>query len=263
MSQPNIANFLGLSDNEKEIIEVLKKQDSLRPIEIARSCPVSRTTINYNLKKLAERGIVQRVEIEGHSEWKAVDTKQIENKIDLLYDFFADVDRQYTKTTLPQKAGITGSAGIEALKDAYEESTSLNKGQRVYIIEGNNLENQIENFGNDYLIELQKKYQDSGVILEGVVGKSTLESFKNLKPELLQQYKNRLTVVYVVDDKFIDFDMHIIIYPTKVKFINHEQKLVLDVDNDFFRQSMMGCYKAMKAIGDKVLVNKEAEKQLS
>ena len=257
----DVAKFLNLSESEQKILTVLEGKKSLRPTDIAKKSSVKRTTANYNLKKLKKRGMVTKKQVGGHFEWSLASVKKIDKKIESAYQFFHQ-SQKHKEVQISEHVGMEASVGKAALKRAYEELLQLNEGERIYTIEGNNLREQITSLKREYIINLQQKYQDAGIIFEGVIGNSTLESFKDLDPEFLRHHSNRLTVIYVVDDKLTDFDMHILMYKNKVKMVNFAEKLVLSIRNTFIKQSLLSLYRSLKTLGKKVRINKVAEDQL-
>jgi len=248
--------FLGLGQKEYIILEVLKASNSLRPVDIARKTGISRTTVNFLLKKLQSRGILIRNKIKNHYEWLIIENLQIQRRIESLYKFLNITPFKGT-IYLPQDIGIEVYKGKKRVLKAYENILKIGTNKRIFSIQGNkSAAAALKDLPKFYINYLQSGYRKHKIILDGIIGESSLNYIKNLKPKDLKIYENRLVVAYVIDDSFMDFDMDILIFEKTVVLVNYEKNLVVIIKNDEIRKVIMNMMEVMKTIARKIDLNK-------
>lgn len=245
--------ILGLEDKEAVIIQTLKDFGRLRPVDLAKKTGVNRTTINFLLKKLLTQGLINKVKIKGHYEWLINDDK-IKKLIGNLYSYFNAEDIAET-IQLPPDIGVEVFRGKKNILLAYEKVLEAGYNSRVFAIEGNKSVAASKELGKSYFINIQNKFREYKIILEGVFGEQALLSFNDLTMELLKIYENRLVVAYVAPDSLMDFDLDILIFKKMVIMINFEKKLVLTIKNQAIYTVIFNLFEALKMVSQKIDLN--------
>ncbi|MFA5021133.1 MAG: helix-turn-helix domain-containing protein [Patescibacteria group bacterium] len=253
MKHKNTPSFLGLTGEETSIIQALNGEKSLTPTIISRQTGVKRTTVNFLLNKLAERGIIKKIKTGGHFEWLLADENHLAEKINSLYGFF-NLTLSSALINLPD-IGVEVFKSQAAIINSYKQSLRINKDSRVYAIQGNKSVEAQKNFSYAYLNDIQNQFKQKKIIIEGIVGEKSLEYFDNLPLYLLKTYENRLTVVYLIKNELIDFDLDILILNKDVILINYEKKLVVKIKNDSIRLAIKALYDTMKFSARKIDLN--------
>ncbi len=249
-------DFLGIDEKEHRIIEALKAGGSLRPIDIARKTGVGRTTVNFLLKKLQLRGVLVRSKIKNHYEWTIADNVQIKSKIENLYKSF-NISPLEGFIHLPEDIGIEIFKGKKRVLEAYENILKIGSNKRIFFIQGNkSVIAALKDLPRTYINYLQEGYRKHKIILDGIVGESTLNYIETLKSEDLKIYENRMVVVYIISDQFIDFDMDILIFEKMVTLINYKKSLVIIIKNEEICKAILSIMETMKAISRKIDFNK-------
>ncbi|MFH1225703.1 MAG: helix-turn-helix domain-containing protein [bacterium] len=243
--------LLGLDKKEKLILEALTGAKPMRPVDLAVKTEVKRTTINFLLKKLADRGLVKRVMVGGHYEW--LTNKELKKKVDNLYQYF----NLSGEITIHRDAdiGVEIFKGKKEIMAAYERVLEAGYNNRVFAIQGNKSTAASWALGKSYLNNIQKKFKEHKIILEGIIGESALFSLRNLDIDFLKTYENRLVVGYIVSDTVVDFDMDILIFKKMIVMINFEKQLVLVVKNQSIYEAIFNMFEAMKLAGRKIDLN--------
>ncbi|MFA6227731.1 MAG: winged helix-turn-helix domain-containing protein [Patescibacteria group bacterium] len=253
MKHKNTPSFLELQPGEIKIIQALGGEKRLTPTAISRKTEVKRTTVNFLLNKLLERGIIKKTKIGGHFEWRLADENNLAEKINSLYGFF-NLTLSRALINLPD-IGVEIFKSQAAVLNAYRQSLKINKNSRVYAIQGNKSVKAQKSLSYGYLNDIQNQFKQKKIIIEGVAGESSLEYFSDLPLYLLKTYENRLTVMYLVSDGLIDFDMDILILDKEVVLINFEKKIVVKIKNDSIRLALKALYETMKFSARKIDLN--------
>lgn len=250
------AGLLNLGEKEIKTIEILKNDSHLRPIDIARKTGIGRTTINFLLKKLQKRGIATHEKINQHYEWKLAETPKIKYGIENLYDLFG-IAPAGGRINLPRDIGIELFKGKEQTFRAYEKFIKTTANRRLFGIQGNKaLKDSLKFFPLSYIKNIQEWYRGHNFILEGIVGENSIELLKQLTPKELKAYQNRLTIIYVINDEYIDFDMDIFIVGATVVMWNYQKSILLIIKNKEICDAILNMAETMKAMAKKIDLNK-------
>jgi len=253
MKHKNTPSFLELQSEEIKIIQTLSGEKRLTPTVISRQTGVKRTTVNFLLNKLVERGIIKKTKVIGHFEWQLADEHHLAEKINALYGFF-NLSLSDALINLPD-IGVEIFKSQAAIENAYRQSLKINKNSRVYAIQGNKSIKAQKSLSYSYLNNIQNQLKQKKIIIEGIVGEKSLKYFDDLPIYLLRTYENRLVVTYLIRDELIDFDMDILILDKEVILINFGKILVVKIRNDSIRQAVKALYEIMKFTARKIDLN--------
>lgn len=80
--------LLNLSADEGKIIQQLRARASVTVSNLAREIAIPRTTTHFLLKNLQRRGLLQRVTVGKHGEWKLADPTMITSQLQAGLAFF-------------------------------------------------------------------------------------------------------------------------------------------------------------------------------
>ena len=138
---------------------------------------------------------------------------------------------------------------------AYEKVLETGYNSRVFAIQGNKSALAAKNLEKLYLSNIQNKFRQYKIIIEGVIGEKSLSYFQDLSPELLKIYENRLVIGYVAPDSLVDFDLDILIFKKMVVMINFEKKLVLTIKNEEIYSVIFNLFDALKMVSRKIDLN--------
>src|SRR3989344_1015647 len=232
--------ILDLEDKEIIIIQTLKDFGQLRPTDLAQKTGVKRTTVNFLLIKLLKQGLINQDKI----------NKLISN----LYGYFMAEDIA-KMIHLPPDIGVEILKGKKNILSAYEKVLEAGYNSRVFAIQGNKSALAAKNLEKLYLSNIQNKFRQYKIIIEGVIGEKSLSYFQDLSPELLKIYENRLVIGYVAPDSLVDFDLDILIFKKMVVMINFEKKLVLTIKNEEIYSVIFNLFDALKMVSRKIDLN--------
>jgi len=250
----NDLKILGLDEKEGLITKSLKDFGVMRPVDLAIKTGVKRTTVNFLLKKLSARGLVNKIKVKGHYEWQMCEESKIKKLIDGLYGYFNPNETEGT-IQIPPDIGIEIFKGKNNVMPAYEKILEDSYNHRFFSIQGNKSVYAINKLNKSYIKFIQNKFRKYKIILDGVIGESSLLYIKNLGLDELKIYQNRLVVCYISPDAIIDFDLDIIIFKKMIIMANFEKNLMLIIKNENIYNAIFNMLEAIKLVSRKIDLN--------
>lgn len=210
------AELLGLTSQEKKVLNLLvTSKESLTATAISGHISEPRTTVNFYLKKLLNKGWVEKVKSpkSQYPLWRLNDEKKIIR--DTISSFFTLMG--ITQNAL---ATLTTREGYEQVKAAYERILEAGKTERVFVIQGSHSPSAtLKNLPIEFIEEMHTTQKQKQIILEGITSEKGLSVFNGMTPRELQSHYGRLTVVYVIPDEYLDFDAEIFIFKNSIIII--------------------------------------------
>lgn len=251
--------ILGLEDKENIIIQALRDFGQLKPTNLAEKTGVKRTTINFLLKKLLNRDLITKIKVQGHFEWQINNDAKIKKSINDLANYLSAEKNTTTIYTSPD-IGVEILRGRKNILSAYQKVLEAGDNSRVFAIQGNKSALAGQFLEKSYLNDIQNKFREYKIIIEGVIGEKSLAYFKNISSEELKIYKNRLIVVYVAPDFLVDFDSDILIFKKMVIIINFEKRIVLIIKNESIYEVILSLFESLKLVSRKIDLNNYIKK---
>lgn len=247
--------LLALSKKEDKILAFLAGIPHSKVTDIALETKMPRTTVHFLLKKLSKRGLVERIAVNGHYEWKFLSKTEFSKKLRKLLSGFE------SKTDIlggieGQGVGVEVYSGKERIKEIYKNILKVGSNERVYIIQGNkSAKRALEKIEKEYFFDFHKAFKKKDVIMEGVIGESTLDLFKKLTIKELESHADRLIITHIVPDQFVNFDIDIIIYGNYVFITNLEEENTIFIKNISITQALKSLLAFMQANSRKIDLN--------
>jgi len=251
----NELKILGLSAKEIAIIKRLKQTNSLKVTNLARLTRIPRTSVEFLLKKLNKRGLVEKVKIRNHYEWQKVDDAILATKFRQLInnlDFYSEVigkieDKSIIIEVFRSKAKII-EAATKILK--------FNPAYRVYYIQcAASAKYQMEKFPKQFVLEFHRKLKKSGIIMEVITAESILPYFNSLSKKELQSHLGRPLITYLVPDQFVDFGADIIIHKNLIIILNYDDESVIYIKNKLFASIFANLFELIQSYSKKYDLN--------
>ena len=225
---------LDLTDAEGKILWAFIEHGAMAVSKTARTAKVARTTVDAALRRLSARGLVRRVPATGHvSAWKAVRT-------DLAKREMLEAAQPFEREQLPpdeaeviggidaEEIGISVYRGKNQILRAYERLFRLSKAERFLFIQGNKaIEAELSKLDRSYLFSFHTKLKKAGVIMEGINGESVRDFFKRLTIRDLESHFGRLVIASLVPDKYMDFDLDVVVLRNTILFIDVRTEVVV------------------------------------
>lgn len=246
---------MGLSREEAVILEMLQKTARSSVTGLADSVKIPRTTVHFLLKKLKKRGFVEQIKIGGHYEWKIFSQTDLSRKLRKLLAAF-ELKSDILGGIEGDDIGVEVYKGKEKIKEIYKNILKVGNNERVYVIQGNkSAKKALQKIDKEYFFDFHKAFKKRRVIMEGVIGESTLEIFKRLTTKELESHSDRLIITHVVPDQFVDFNVDIIMYSNSVFIVNIEEENIIFIKNISIIQALKSLLSFMQANSEKIDLN--------
>jgi len=212
-----------LNENEKKVLASLYKLEDGVVNKIAKDTLINRTTLYPILEKLAEKGLVSKVKIEGKIRfqpisreelklWAKRKEEELKNANSKLLDW---IESQGENKKSSMASEIKYFEGMEGVKNLYSDTWRENNDKIIYAI--TDYKNAYENMGNFFRKEYFPARIKHGVWVKNLIpespeGKRDIETAK----EMLREMK------FV--KLFEDLDIEINIYNDKTAIVAFDKK---------------------------------------
>jgi len=230
--------ILGLNEKENSLLRALQKSHG-SPSSLSKILNLPRTTITFLLKKLYRRGLVEKERIGQRFFWKAVAPSQFAHTLRMLSRHFDPFTKSLEIIKGKRESTIELYRGKEKMKEALQKALKIGKGRRVYSLQGNkSVTTSFEKMEWEFIKKYQDKIKKKGIIIEGVIGESTLGFLEKMTKKQLAGHLGRLTVAYVAPDEFFNFALDLMIFKNIVMIINYEEETVLLIKDSYLQEMM-------------------------
>jgi len=245
------AALLGVPSQEKKILNLLMTSKiGLTATAISDHVSEPRTTVNFYLKKLLDKGWVKKIKSpeSQYPLWCLNDKSSIKNT---LLGFFTLVGITPTALTT-----VTVKEGYEQIKDAYEKILEVGKTERVFVIQGSHSPfATIKNLPVEFIEKMHETQKQKPIILEGITSNSGLSVFDDMTMRELRSHYGRLTVVYVIPDEYLDFDAEIFIFKNSIVIIQPDTATSLVIKDENIALALKKLIEFIELYAQKVDVN--------
>ncbi len=235
--------ILGLSTREERIMRALEKAPRLTTSSVARSSRVPRTTVQYILGQFRTRGIVRRIHVGGHQEWKIADLQKL----------FRHTDKSRLSTSKHSAdIEITTYKGRHQIMQAYEKTLELGRAERAYVIQGNGAARASINWE---FVEFIRKFKKAHIIVEAVGGEEVLELLRVLEGKKLRARHGRMIIAHLLPDTHMDFDIDAVFFHDAALFVNIKEKEAVFIRNEPIANMFRNIFFLLQSQGKKIDLN--------
>ena len=231
---------LGISEKELKVLNEFALLLKSKVLPLAESVGLPRTSVAFLLKKMEERGLVQKEKIGGHFEWKL--TNYAKN---ILLENTGEEEFNITKYN--SKKDIE-NIFLSILKDESRE--------RIYFIEPYAQTKEFaKNMEDGSIKNIAKVFQKEKNISEGISSDKNIELIKSYNKEVLENMLGRATIVYTIPDKYISFEDMIFVYRDAVYTFNFTKWQAAKIESKSFAKTIRSMILALKNFGKKLDLN--------
>ena len=243
MSKMNIKfqKLLDLSSSEVKILRGMGDKVSVTPSNLAVSIGIPRTTISFLLGKLAKRGMVERIFVKNHREWK------------LYYENISKLESLFTTDNLSLISQVKGIKGIERL---CLKMLELRTAERIYYIQGSGsstyaLAKLDENFWCRFHEQVKKKK----IILDGIAAESILDTFNGLSKAQLVSHKERMVIAYLLPDSMLKIPIDLFIFRDCLLVVDYKEEIGVSIKQKNIIRTLNLFIEMAKNFGRKMNLN--------
>ena len=254
--------LFGLTRTQTRVLNVLNAARTLP--DAVRASGVSRTGTIYCLDQLRERGLVRRIKREKKLWYQALSAPELAEKLEVFSsELRASADGQQGKSIrmkASQGSEFVLYRGFDEILLAYERITTLNKDERLRVIQPNkSWMNLHKKLSPRQLIRVNNAIRDNRIILDAILQKNAYELYEEFfqhDPEKIREiatsFTGRMADYTVVAQTLFDYHAELWIFRQTALLINWEEAVALEITNENIVGFLRDFFEIAKASGTKV-----------
>jgi len=253
--------LLGLGHIELKILESIIEPKN--PTEISKLTGEIRTSINYNLKKLIERGLVERIKTGRRYLYVSQSPAEIRRKLQNMSDLFGPHSEGIRIKTNKEDEFIV-HVGANEIVPAFIRIALEIKNERVKAIQHHKSFTDLLSVASKEQIEtFNEAIKKNKIIVDGMLNESAYKNYyqkiKNNPEDFFLQIKTlegRMADYSVFPDDKFDFHSEIWIFKTTTLIINWKEKVGIEVTNANITNLLREMFEYVKESSRKIDHNK-------
>jgi hypothetical protein len=167
-----------------------------------------------------------------------------------------NLNNKTSKTISCEGISIELSRTREELENRYFEISSALNSSHIFAIQGHQSAiKQFDDFSLDFFKKIHQQQKKNKIILEGVTSQGAWNNLNNQTGELIRSHFGRATILYVVPDNLINFDLDIIFANKTLYFMNPRQGTCICIKNQSLYNALMKFLEIYKIFGKKIDLN--------
>jgi len=252
--------ILSLTNTQAKILGLLDVERML--VEIVRETHISRTGANYCLIQLMEKGLVYRKKQSKRYSYKALSSQELSEKLEAiaLQLQIESGTSKSVKIRTSKESEFIIFRGIREIIPAYERITSLNKNERLRVIQPNkSWINLHKKLSPGQIIRVNNALRDNNIILEAILQKNAYalyEKFFHNDPEkiadIAKSFTGRMADYSLISQTIFDYHAELWIFKHTGLMINWEEEIALEITNENLVGFLRDLFEIAKASGIKV-----------
>ncbi len=192
---------LGLESKEKDLLTLLS--DSLSIQDVSRKSPIPRTTITYMLKKLVERGLVEKVRFGKRYRYYSVPAGQLQAILGEATASPFDEPPTPSAGAVPSSTKkISNYRGLKNITQLQVDFLQSHRDERVYAIQPNkswlSLHSKVS---EDQVIRVNEIIRNNNLIIDAVIEHDAYENFRRAN----QSKRKFLALAKSFGDRMADY----------------------------------------------------------
>jgi DNA-binding MarR family transcriptional regulator len=241
--------FLELTNNEIRVLECIDLAKSVQ--DIAKETNISRTGVNFVIKKLHDKELVKAFCRGKRKVYIAITTKELQYILEKAIASLDTVerDRKGVRIRMSKENEFIIHIGAKEIIPAYERIASVNKNERVLAIQHHRSYKEIvEKASSKLLAEFNQAIKKNNIILDGILNESAYKTYVDeikINPkkynDSIESLEGRSADYHVFPDSLFNYDAEIWIFKTTTLIINWFEEVAIEITN----QNMTGFLKDM------------------
>lgn len=254
--------LLGLAKKELLVLEMLSKCKSSRTSALARSLALPRTSVHDVLSDLKDRGLVERIKIKNHKEWRMISEDEAGKLLQRAATFL--LPKKEVESILDTEVGVEIYRGNEGVVRAYEKMLSVGRGNRIYGLQGNkSATSLLKKVEISKFFPFHRELKRKGIILDVIVGPRVLELLDKMSEESLRSHLGRMMVTHLVPDKLMDLDIDILLFNNVAIIVHPDKERALVIRNYPILEALRALLLSLREEGKKIDINAYITKLLN
>ncbi len=233
---------LGLSKKEHIVLNILQQLTMPYKISrIAKQAELAQSTTSFILRKLEQRKLVNKVKYCNHFRWK--------------YRKNLDIIENCSLESF-QNSFINVISGMSEITKTFMKILDLTSSERLLSIQGAGIsKNILKKIDAKFLSFFHNTVKKRKIIIEGIIAKSVLSLFDKMPIWQISTHIDRLTIVYVLPDEFMDFPLDIFIFRDDILLVDYETERLVHIQDSALSQTFKALFLIAKEYSKKIDLN--------
>lgn len=250
--------LLGLTHEQVRVIETLARTP-MTVAELSRETAIPKTTLNYLVKTLVHRGLLIAKPRGTRKLWTLQDADVLRNSLLSIKSLIGSAKTgSATIVSLSSESRVEIYQGAENLYSLWKKLSSLAKFERLLAIQPDAsfnmaIEHILKKLPYDSLIEINKRFVQSKMIIEGIVHEKSADTIpkaiarKGFDPKMfLSGFKERLADTVTLPSGFLDIGAELYIYRDTVLIIQWEHEVGIRITDSNVAMLLKEMFNALK-----------------
>lgn len=245
--------LLGLPPIQQKILKQLSDNNNYKITTLSKILKYPRTSVEYNLRKLKNNHLVSQLKINNHKEWIINKREDAVKKTSTFLSLFNSKNPQIINV---DNITIEVYKSKEELENVYKIISKLSISHRIFAIQGNQSAiKQFSKFSKQYLKDIHNQQRKNKIVIEGVTSQGAWDNFKKQDTDIIQSHFGRPTILYLVPDELIDFDLDVIFVHDDLYLIQTGEETITCIKSNSLTNALLNIFKIYKKIGIRIDIN--------
>lgn len=259
---------IGLSEKEARILLSLLEKGSMTVSDLARLVNMPRTTVAFVLEELNRKGYAERVRVQGHFEWEAVDLSTIVDDVVLRFRSFENevpLLREIVKTQdWGRNFSVRAYTTSVGMIKAYNLLIELSRGDRIYYFEGRASVEAKFHFSEEVHLRWQEAARQAGIIIESLESEKLFDHVWDMRSEeFWKGHLGRSMILYLLPDEIMNFPCDICAFGKTVMLFIPGKDTAIVVESKELSEALQKLFHGLKLLGRKTNFADEIRKRLT
>ncbi len=254
--------LLGLSRHEEKVLSALAKEP-LGVSALAREIKLPRTSLNYALKKLHQRGLVVTKPHGKRRVWTMHDNLELRDRFFAVGESFAPAEKGISSFAVSPEMRIEIFRGSKNLLRLWHMMTDLDKFERLYCIQPDAsfnaaLGHALGGASYQEILDINAKIKARKIIVEALVHEHSAHTIpetlaaREVEPaQFLGGFVGRLADTMKLPPEFMDVSAEMYLYRETFVIINWAHEVGITITNKEISQFFKSLFEAAKYLSHK------------
>lgn len=226
-----VSEILGLSENEKEVLELLPEHAT--PLSLARAASIPRPTVYITLKKLEARGLVRQKKEGKRHYWTPHLPKDILQDLAHCKMHIAEEEERAEHMLLSDDTSVRIHKGKDAIVSVLMRMIKHNGGARMICIQGNHVGGSWGKALDPREINrINNMIKERKVITEIVTSLNWFKLQANMfGNDWIKGFEGRTSKINLVADEYLDYESQIFLSGKSAYIFHMPEETAIEISN--------------------------------
>ena len=254
--------LLLLTDNEIQLLQLLKNSLGSTPASLAKQCSIPRPTIYITLDKLEERGLVQSRRIGKRKIWEIVSEDALQSQLEQLRHLLIPSRGEYQQVNVSSNTDLAIYRGEKTILKLFTSFVEKHSGSRLLGVQGDFAGDAWKNtIKTEDINTINAKIKKNKLITEFITSKKWFQRQIGLfGKSWAENFMGRAAQIHFVDHKYLDYESQIFLFENKLYLVSMRDKLFIEVKNQHISKLIISLIKFIEDHSKSVDINEMLKK---